>query len=164
MINKFYIIGGARSGKSFLGKYLSDKTGIKHYDLDKIVFIEVGKILRNESERDEELKKILLYDDWIIEGVYTENWIIPALKKADKIIWLDTPAPLKLFRFLKQSIKKGKAGFKNFYGRGKLTIGLKHKELDRSRICYKNLLRSFEYKVIIVKSKEDLKNILRSIC
>jgi len=37
MTNKIYIIGGARSGKSFFGKQLSDKIGIRHFDLDKIV-------------------------------------------------------------------------------------------------------------------------------
>lgn len=164
MINKIYIIGGARSGKSFLGEHLSDKTAIKHYDLDKVVFIEIGETLRNELDRDNELKKILLDDSWIIGGVYTEDWITPALEKADKIIWLDIFTPIKLFRFLKQSIKKGKVGFKNFYGRGKLAIGLKYEGLDRSRIRYKNLLGSFEDKVIIVKSKKDLENLLKSIC
>lgn len=164
MIKKVYIIGGARSGKSFLGKHLSIKTGINHYDLDKIVFIEIGKTMRDESDRNNKFKEILLNGSWIVEGVYTEDWIIPALEKADKIIWLDTPAPIKLLRFLKKSITERKDGFKNFYGKGKLAIGLKHKGLDRSRACYKNLLQSFEDKVIIVKSKRDLEKFLRSTC
>ena len=164
MINKIYIIGGARSGKSFFGKQLSDKTGIKHYDLDKIVFIEIGKIIRDESNRDKELNKILLSKKWIIEGVYTEKWILPALKKADMIIWLDTPASIKLFRFLKQAIKRRKDGFKSLYGRGKLAIGLKHRGLSRSRACYQNLLRPFKDKISILKSKKDLQHFLRSIC
>lgn len=160
MINKIYIIGGARSGKSFLGKQLSNKTGINHFDLDKILFIEVGKKERNIEDRDRELNKILLSKKWIIEGVYGENWIIPALKRADKIVWLDTPASIKLFRFLKQAVKSGKGESKNFYGRGRLAIGLKYKKLDRSRIYYQNLLKPFKNKTSILKSKKDSQHFL----
>ena len=85
MINKIYIIGGARSGKSFFGKQLSDKTCIRHFDLDKIVFTENWEKV-NEQDRNIELNKILLGDSWIIEGVYTEDWVAIALKKSDKII------------------------------------------------------------------------------
>ena len=155
MINKIYIIGGARSGKSFLGKNLSNKTRINHFNLDNVVFIEVGKQRRNTESINEKLNKILLSEKWIIEGAYAENWIVPALKKADMIIWLDTPPLIKLFRFLKQAIKKEKDGFKNFYGRGLLAVGLKYKKWDRSRACYQNLLRPFENKVIILKSIRD---------
>lgn len=162
MINKIYIIGGARSGKSFLGKWLSGKTGIKHYDLDKIVFIEIGKTVRNESDRDAELNKILSNDGWIIEGAYTEKFILPALKKADIIIWLDTPTLIKLFRFLKQAIKKRKNGFKNFYGRLRLAVGLKYKEYDRSRACYQNLLQPFKDMLVTIRTKNDLRLFLKN--
>ena len=161
MINKVYIIGGARSGKSFFGKQLSDKAGIRHFDLDKIVFTENWEKV-SEQDCDRELSKILLGDSWIIEGVYAEDWIVVALKKSDKIIWLDTPVLIKLFRFLKQTVKRGKGGFKNFYGRGRLAIGLKYKEWDRSRSCYKNLLQPFKDKVSVVKTKSDLTVFLKN--
>jgi len=162
MINKIYIIGGARSGKSFFGKQLSNKTGIRHFDLDKIIFTYNWEKV-SEQYRDRELGKILLGYNWIIEGVYTENWIVTALKKSDKIIWLDTPALIKLFRFLKQTISGRKGGFKNFYGRGKLAVGLKHKEFDRSRSCYKNLLQPFKDKVSVIKTKNDLRFFLKNM-
>ena len=161
MINKIYIIGGARSGKSFFGKQLSDKTGIRHFDLDKIVFTENWEKV-SEQDCDKELSKILLGDSWIIEGVYAEDWIVVALKKSDRIIWLDTPVLIKLFRFLKQTVSRKKGGFKNFYGRGKLAVGLKYKEWDRSRSCYKNLLQPFKDKVSVVKTKSDLSVFLKN--
>ncbi len=160
MINKIYIIGGGRSGKSFLAKQFSEKTGIQHYDLDKVVFIEIGKIERDELSRNKELDKILLSDCWIIEGAYAEKWIIPALNSADTIIWLDTSAAVKLLRFFKRIIADGKNGPKNFYARGKLVAGLKHKEWDRSRQCYRKLLLPFKEKTIILKSKREINNFL----
>ena len=72
-------------------------------------------------------------------------------------------SPIKLFRFLKQTVKRGKGGFKNFYGRGKLAVGLKYKELDCSRNCYKNLLQPFANKVCIVKTKKDLQFFIKSL-
>jgi len=64
---------------------------------------------------------------------------------------------------LKQTVKRGKGGFKNFYGRGKLAVGLKYKELDCSRNCYKNLLQPFANKVCIVKTKKDLQFFIKSL-
>lgn len=156
MENKIYIIGGLRSGKSFMGNELSKKTGIHHFDLDELVFIKIGVEERDEESRNKELENILARDKWIIEGTYTEKWILPALARANIIIWLDTPARIKLFRFLKQIIKNTK-NRKNFYGRGKLAIGLKYKEWDRSRQAYKTLLQPFQSKVIILKSKVDIR-------
>lgn len=160
MINKIYIIGGGRSGKSFLAEQISEKTGIQHYDLDNTVFIEIGKIERDELSRDKELDKILLSERWVIEGAYTEEWIIPALNNADIIIWLDTPVTVKLFRFFKKIITDSKNGPKNFYARGKLVAGLKHEEWDRSKQCYHRLLAPFKEKTIILKSKREINNFL----
>jgi len=160
MINKIYIIGGGRSGKSFLAEQISKKTGIRHYDLDKVVFIEIGRIEREELSRDKELDKILLSDNWIIEGAYAEEWIIPALNSADTIIWLDTPVAVKLFRFIKKIIADGQNGPKNFYARGKLIAGLKHEEWDRSRQCYCRLLEPFKEKIVILKSKKEINDFL----
>ncbi len=161
MINKIYIIGGGRSGKSFLAGQISEKTGIQHYDLDKVVFIEIGKIERDELSRNKELDKILLSNRWIIEGVYAEEWIIPALNNADLIIWLNTPIAVKLLRFFKKIIANGKNGPKNFYARGKLVVGLKHDEWDRSRQCYRRLLLPFKEKTSILKSKREINKFLK---
>jgi len=160
MTNKIYIIGGGRSGKSFLGEQLSQKTGIKHYDLDEIEFVEIGVIERDAVSKKVELDKILLSDTWIIEGAYTEEWVFPALKKTDMIIWLDTPPLTKLSRFFRKIISKGKREMRGFYGRGKLVLGLKHKEWDRSRSCYQKLLEPFKEKTTILKSKKDIDNFL----
>lgn len=162
MINKTYIIGGGRSGKSFLAGQIYKKTGMRHYDLDDVVFIEIGRVERDELSRNKELDKILLSDSWIIEGAYAEEWIVSALNDADIIIWLDTPVTVKLLRFFKKIIADGINSPKNFYARGKLVAGLKHKEWDRSRQCYRRLLEPFKEKTIILKSKREINKFLSS--
>ncbi len=160
-MKKIYIIGGARSGKSFFSNKLSERAGIPHFDLDKIVFIKALAEERDEESRNKELEKILDHNDWIIEGVYTEKWILPALAMADIIIWLDTPPIIKLYRFLRQ-IVLNKSNRKNFYGRGKLAMGLKYKKWDRSQQAYLNLLQPFRSKTVILKSKADINNFLKN--
>lgn len=152
---KIYIIGTSRSGKSFLAEQISKNTDIRHYNLDNIVFIEVGKKEWSVEERNEGLKRIILLDSWIIEGVFTEDWVIPALKKADKIIWIETSAPTKLFRFFKKALTQ-KDGFKDFYGRMLVTLGIKYKNFNRTRQRYEELLKPFKNKVLNIKKGRKL--------
>jgi adenylate kinase family enzyme len=154
---RIYIIGTGRSGKSFLAEQMSKNTGIRHYDLDDIVFIEVGKKERSVEQRRGELKRIILLNSWIIEGVFTEDWVIPALEQADKIIYIETPALTKLLRFFKKAFNR-KDGFKDFYGRILVTLGIKYKNFDRTRQRYEKLLKPFKNKVLNIKNKEDIKS------
>lgn len=160
MINKVYIIGGARSGKSFLANKILEKTQIPHFDLDKVIFIKLGIEKRGEKERNLELEKILTEGKWIIEGAYNESWIQPALEKADLIIWLDTPIFTKFFRFLKRVFEEGLGGPGNIYGRGRLALGLKYKNWDRSKKRYSLILNHFKNKLTVISSKKDINKLL----
>lgn len=152
MTSKIYVIGGSGNGKSFLGKKISEKTGISNFDLDDL------HLNSSPKERDEELKKILNFDKWVIDGTYTENWIIPILEKSDFIVWLDMPAWLKLFRFFKRTLKGERGGFNDFYGRALLVAGFRYKEFDRSRACYAKLLEPFKSKTVVLKTKREVKD------
>lgn len=158
-LKKIYIIGSSRSGKSFLAEQISKNTGIRHYDLDNIVFIEVGKKERSAEQRNEELKRIILLDSWILEGVFTEDWVIPALKKADKIIWIEAPILVKLFRFFKKALSQ-KNGFKDFYGRILVALGIKYKNFNRTRSRYEELLKPFKNNVLNIKKRKEIRKIV----
>ncbi|MEW5908121.1 MAG: hypothetical protein AB1643_03035 [Patescibacteria group bacterium] len=162
MYKKIYIIGTGRSGKSFLANKLSQKTDIKHYDLDDVVFVEIGKKIRDIEERNKELAKILESQSWIIEGAYTEEWIMPALEEADAIVWVNTSRTIKLLRFFRKIISEEKEMIKTFYGREKLVAGFKYKQYDRSMSAYQKRLEPFKDKVIILKSKKEIDNFLSS--
>lgn len=44
--------------------------------------------------------------DWILEGVYFQDWIIPVIEQADKVIILKPPRRLRQYRIIKRSIRR----------------------------------------------------------
>lgn len=65
---KILVTGNAGSGKSTLGKKLSEHYNIPLYGLDKIVWQE-GWIKTPKNEKDKLIKEIANKESWIIEGV-----------------------------------------------------------------------------------------------
>ena len=67
---KIYIIGSPASGKTTLAKKLSKRYGIKHYELDCIVYDdENNHIKRTEEEISKKFNEILKEESFIIEDV-----------------------------------------------------------------------------------------------
>ncbi len=67
---KIYIIGSPASGKTTLAKKLSKKFGIKHYELDCIVYDdENNHIKRTEEEISKKFNEILKEESFILEDV-----------------------------------------------------------------------------------------------
>ena len=53
------------------------------------------------------LNKILSDNkDWILEGVYFQDWILPVVEQADKIIILKTPRYVRQFRIIRRSLRR----------------------------------------------------------
>ena len=60
MKNKIYLIGPMGSGKSTIGKLLSNKLKLPHYDLDKIIEIDQGMPISTIFQKyDEEYFRVL---------------------------------------------------------------------------------------------------------
>lgn len=102
-------MGPPGSGKSTLAKEIAEKTGLKNFDLDDVIYREREYRKTSSKERNAKLKKILNENSsWVIEGSYAHNWILPAVKKADFIIILKKPFSLikrrLVFRYLKRKI------------------------------------------------------------
>lgn len=106
-MTKIFISGGPGSGKTTYARKISSETGIPHFDLDDIKW-EKGSFSR-ERPKEERLKlrdKILSENDnWIIEGVYFKDWIIPILEQSDKIIILNPSTTIRQWRIIKRFIK-----------------------------------------------------------
>ena len=160
MNSRIYIIGGLGSGKSFLSKKLSEKSGLEYFEMDKIVFKESKFEERTEQERNVIFENILKKDNWILEGTFTEEWIVPGLSRATKIIYLSTLPSLRLFRFMKRIIKQGIHKQNNLLNRIKLVLGFKHKEWNRTAEKYKQLLEPFKSKVITLRSKKEVNDFM----
>lgn len=153
MNNKIYIIGGLASGKSYFAKKLSEKTGIGYFGMDQIVFKDSpDDEERGHEERDTIFEETVTKEKWILEGTFTEDWVLSGLTMSSQIIYLDTPPLKRLCRFIKRTWREGLCKQSELLGRVKLVLGLRYKELDRTSSGYKKLLEPFKDKVITLKS------------
>lgn len=97
---KVHIIGLAGSGKTTLAAWISERFGVAAHDLDWIVYDEAGE--RPEPEIVARIGEILREPGWVTEGAYHQTWLQPLLQAADRIVWLDPPLPVCVFRMLKR--------------------------------------------------------------
>lgn len=97
-MQKIFIVGSPGAGKTTLAKKLSKKFNIPHFDLDDIRFPKPN-IKRSDEQALPLVEKLIQKPNWIIEGVYI-SWIEKYLHEADKIIFLDTPYLVALYRVI----------------------------------------------------------------
>ncbi|MBR9700097.1 DNA topology modulation protein FlaR [Candidatus Woesearchaeota archaeon] len=137
------IIGGPGSGKTYLGKMLSDKLGTTHHDLDDIFWDNTKNSYSHrmpENKREKLLKNILRKRSWIIEGVYYEGWA-KLIDKDAEITVLIVPSLLKARYRITRRFIKGKLGLEqtkkesiaNFIGLWKWLTKYYHEKLVEIR-------------------------------
>lgn len=109
-MTKIYISGGPGSGKTTYAKKMSKRLGIPCFDLDNIKWINEANCFnkrRPKEERAALLNNILQNNpDWICEGVYFQDWIIPVLEQCDKIIILKPSIWVRSYRIVKRSFQR----------------------------------------------------------
>ncbi len=108
---KIFIIGGPGSGKTTFAQKLSHRLNIPCFDLDDIFWDntqgESFSQKRSEEERLSLLNTIFnQHPSWIIEGVYTKDWVHAVYENANHIFFLDTNIYLRDWRILKRYIKR----------------------------------------------------------
>ena len=84
------IVGNSGSGKSTLARFLSEKYGIAHLDLDSVVW-EPGQIavMRGREAMDAALSTFVeMNKSWVVEGCYGEL-IESLLKNEPKLFFLN---------------------------------------------------------------------------
>lgn len=99
---KIAIIGNAGSGKSTLGLKLYQIFGVPLYHLDQY-FWKPGWQEPNIDEFEKIHNLLCDQKEWIIEGVAT-RFFEYRVKKADIVIFLDTPTYICLYRVFKRVI------------------------------------------------------------
>lgn len=162
---KIRIIGTCGSGKSFLAKEITEKTGIKKYDLDNIFWVKKYTKRRSDNEIKKLLEKISKKKKWIIEGMHygiTEN----IEKKSDLIVWINPQWNKIFWRLIKRFFnRKGKPGesvkdtirLLNWMTRYKINI------FSKSKKAHKNIFKKYSDKSIILKNKNEINKFLKKL-
>lgn len=108
-MERVMIIGCGGSGKSTLARDLGEKTGLSVIHLDQIWWAPGNWQHITQEEFDVQLAKEIQKSRWIIDGNFNRT-IETRLQRADTVIYLDFPAILCLFGWIKRVIRyRGKA-------------------------------------------------------
>ena len=86
---RVHILGGAGSGKTTLAKSIATHIQAPHHELDEIYYLDIAaRVRRPPADRDALVEKLIAADTWVLEGIFWQPWVQPALDRADKIIIL----------------------------------------------------------------------------
>jgi len=102
---KIYIFGSTGSGKTTIAKIINQKLHIPHFDIDQIFWkFEKGK--RDNVQRERKILEILPENDWILEGMYRDEWLKDILLSANYIFILNPPKIILYWRIIKRTLSR----------------------------------------------------------
>ncbi len=166
---KIAILGHSGSGKSTLAKQLARIYKIPMLFLDTIQFKSDWKERDLEESRNL-VAEFMKLDSWVIDGNYTKFFQSERLLAADKIIYMDFPRRVCLYRVLKRYFE-----FKN-QSRDSISNGciekidfefiwwILHEGRTKSRRDhYKRMIEDYNDKTIVLKSKKQVDAFLLTI-
>lgn len=90
-IERIHIFGSCGSGKTTLGKVLSQATASHLYQLDDIFWLYKHRFYRNREQRDHIFKLVSETKSWVTEGNQKSDALNVFLDRADLLIWLAMP-------------------------------------------------------------------------
>jgi len=102
-VKRVMVVGGPGSGKSTLAVKLGEITGLPVFHMDKIHY-KSGWKMRSRDEKFRLATEIEAQKSWIFEGGLSATYANRAAR-ADTVIWLDLPLPLRLARILKRRVQ-----------------------------------------------------------
>ena len=159
---KIAVLGYAGSGKTHLSDYLAKKKNIPVLHLDDIKWDKEWQPV-DDAVVLPKVKEFMDNSDWIIDGYYTYLMIDERLRSADKIILLLLPRTTCFFRALKRTKSRRKDGYKNdmnWWFVNFVLWGCRNKE---RRTFYKEITEKYENKTIVLKTKRQVDEFLRSM-
>lgn len=166
---KIAIIGYSGSGKSTLAKKLS-----KYYKAP-VLFLDTVNFLPNWIERDRDEGRLIVCDfmkndSWVIDGNYSDFFQKERLEQADKIIFLNFPRRICIYRALKRYFR-----YKNTTREDMATGCIEKIDLEfiwwilyegrtkEIRNHYKQIEQDFKNKIVVLKKAKEVNLFLQKI-
>jgi adenylate kinase family enzyme len=116
---RIHIVGGPGSGKSTLAALLGRHLGVSVYDLDTVAYEGGAGRKRELASRRADVERIAQTSGWVTEGIYLW-WCGPLADTADRIVWLDVPWRVAVYRIVRRHILRSLAGTNRHPGLKKL--------------------------------------------
>ncbi len=101
-MQRIMIIGQPGSGKSTLARQVAAFTGLPVVHLDHIHW-QAGWVERSVEEKTRLCHAAEAAEAWVFEGGHSTTWDT-RMARAQMVVWLDMPLPLRAWRVLKRSI------------------------------------------------------------
>ena len=101
-MQRIMIVGQPGSGKSTLARDLGRKTGLPVIHIDHIHW-QPGWVERPRDDKTRLCHEVEMRAAWIFEGGHSATWA-NRLSRAEMLIWLDLPLPLRLWRVVKRTV------------------------------------------------------------
>lgn len=113
---QIHIIGNVCSGKTFIAKKLAEKIGLKHVELDKIVF-KADHSKKSEEEVARGIAEVVGMRDRVSDGGFSEEgWVDELLRNTEKVYLLRVGILRNLGRVVKRNFEFRKSGRAESFG------------------------------------------------
>jgi adenylate kinase family enzyme len=101
-MKRIMIIGSGGSGKSTLARQIGRHLRLPVFHLDAYYW-KPGWVPTPNEEWDKFLERLVLHEEWIIDGNYGRTIDI-RLQKADVVLFMDLPTWISLYRVIKRRV------------------------------------------------------------
>ena len=95
------IVGGPGSGKTTLARAVGERTGLPVVHMDAIHY-GPGWAERSAAEKGALTREVHARERWVFEGGHSATYA-ERLARADTLVWLDVPLPVRLWRVLRRT-------------------------------------------------------------
>lgn len=164
---KLHVIGVPSAGKTTLAGNVSRLLCVPHHDLDALAFVDERWTLRATAERDAMLARILEAPSFVTEGGFL-GWTEPLFEAADRIIWLDPPLRVLVWRHVRRHWRHARVlpsllRFQVLMYRRPAGRGPARFDPDQTRAGIEEALRSWKPKVIRVTGAVTAERIVEAL-
>ena len=89
-MSRIVIIGNAGGGKSTLARKLAERRGLRHVEIDRLLWRD-GWVLAPTELYMRQHREVIAGDEWIIDGLGQQSSIPERIGRATEIILIDMP-------------------------------------------------------------------------